>query len=82
MVQLLGDELTFQRSYMARLKYVYDNPVRHRLVRNAADYPWCSASHLEKNAFRGFLKALARFKTDRLGIQECDPALPDDFELT
>jgi putative transposase len=27
-------------SYLARLRYVYENPVRHGLVRRARDYPW------------------------------------------
>ena len=31
-------ELTFERSYLARLHYVHQNPVRHGLVRKACDY--------------------------------------------
>jgi putative transposase len=35
--------LTFQRSYLARLNYVHQNPVKHGLVSVANQYPWCSA---------------------------------------
>jgi putative transposase len=31
--------LTYERSYLARLNYVHQNPVRHGLVTTAADYP-------------------------------------------
>jgi putative transposase len=36
-------KLTFQRSYLARLNYVHQNPVKHGLVLVANQYPWCSA---------------------------------------
>jgi putative transposase len=36
--------LTHQRSYYARLQYAAYNAVHHGLVRDAADYPWCSAA--------------------------------------
>jgi REP-associated tyrosine transposase len=34
--------LTYEKSYLARLRYVHENPVKHGLVENAADYPYCS----------------------------------------
>jgi putative transposase len=34
--------LTYEKSYNARLHYVHINPVRHGLVKNAEDYPFCS----------------------------------------
>ncbi len=34
--------LTDESSYLARLHYVYTNPVKHGLVRDALDYPSCS----------------------------------------
>jgi putative transposase len=36
--------ITFERSYLARLAYVHNNPVKHGLVVRAEDYPWCSAA--------------------------------------
>ena len=37
-------QLSYERSYYARLKYVYQNPCRHGLVPVASSYPWCSAA--------------------------------------
>jgi REP-associated tyrosine transposase len=34
--------LTYERSYLARLHYVHVNPVKHGLVNDAIDYPFCS----------------------------------------
>lgn len=34
--------LTYEKSYYARLHYVHINPVKHGLVQNAIDYPFCS----------------------------------------
>ena len=34
--------LTYEKSYLARLHYVHENPVKHGLVENAIDYPFCS----------------------------------------
>src|ERR1051326_740429 len=38
--------LTNQYSYLARLHYVHCNPVKHKLVPIANQYPWCSAAWL------------------------------------
>lgn len=34
--------LTYEKSYYARLRYVHENPVKHGLVQNEIDYPFCS----------------------------------------
>ena len=34
--------ITYEKSYLARLRYVHENPVKHGLVDNAMDYPFCS----------------------------------------
>ncbi len=62
--------LSFQRSYLARLHYVSQNPVRHGLVLRSEVYPWCSAGWLEKHATAGFRKTLASFKIDRLRVMD------------
>ncbi len=36
--------LTYEKSRLVRLNYVNNNAVKHGLVRNATDYPFCSAS--------------------------------------
>jgi len=34
--------LTYEKSYLARLHYIHENPVKHGLLENAIDYPFCS----------------------------------------
>jgi putative transposase len=34
--------LTHEKSYLARLHYVHMNPVKHGLIENVIDYPFCS----------------------------------------
>ena len=45
-------ELTFEKSYFARLNYVHQNPVKHGLVPVANQYPWCSAAWFENGPTR------------------------------
>ena len=71
--------LTFERSYFARLQYVNQNPVKHRIVRAAHLYPWCSASWMATKASRSFMKMLGTFKTDRLNIEDpFEPSVPEE----
>lgn len=65
--------LTHQASYLARLRYVHQNPVHHRLVAVATQYRWCSAAWFESNAPRSFVESVARFKTDKVKVW-------DDFD--
>ena len=65
--------ITHQTSYLARLRYVNENPVRHRLVDLANQYRWCSAAWFESHAPKSFVESVRRFKIDRLKIW-------DDFD--
>ncbi len=65
--------ITHQTSYLARLRYVNENAVHHRLLAVARDYRWCSAAWFETNAPASFVASVARFKTDKLNIE-------DDFD--
>jgi putative transposase len=65
--------LTHQRSYLARLNYVHQNAVKHGLVLTASQYPWCSASWFERSATPAMVKAIYRFRTDKISAA-------DDFE--
>ena len=67
-------QLTFERSYLARLNYTHQNPVKHGLVKRANDYPWCSARWFEKESSPAMVKAITRFKTDNVKV-------PDDYEV-
>ena len=71
--QFRDTELTFERSWLARLRYTHENAVKHGLVRVATDYPWCSASWFEKNASPSFVRSVRSFKIDRLNVV-------DDFD--
>ena len=60
--------LTFQRSYLARLNYVHQNPVKHGLVPVASQYPWCSARWFERMASAAQVKSIYRFKLDQVKV--------------
>jgi putative transposase len=66
-------QLTYQRSYLARLNYVHQNAVKHGLVPVANQYPWCSAAWFEREASPAMVKAIYRFKVDQVKVY-------DDFE--
>jgi len=72
MYEFWDTHLTFEKSWLARLNYVHQNPVKHSLVPLANQYPWCSAPWFETNARSGFVKSVYSFKTDRIRV-------PDDF---
>jgi putative transposase len=66
--------LSYQKSYLARLNYVHQNPVKHGLVPVANQYPWCSAAWFEHTASAAMVKSVYRFKIDRVSVH-------DDFEV-
>jgi putative transposase len=66
-------ELTYEKSYLARLNYVHQNPVKHGLVRVANQYRWCSAAWFERTATSAQVRTVYKFKTDQLKVL-------DDFE--
>jgi putative transposase len=61
-------ELTYERSYFARLNYVHQNPVRHRVAAVANQYRWCSAAWFERTASPAQVKTIYSFKTDRIRV--------------
>ncbi len=62
--------LTFEKSYLARLHYVIENPVKHGIVAKAADYPWCSAAWFSKHSTIAFQKTVSSFKIDQVKIED------------
>ncbi len=62
--------ITYQRSYLARLRYIHLNPVKHGLARDPLDYPWCSARRLENHAPRAFVATVNRLKVDQVRVHE------------
>jgi putative transposase len=65
--------LIYQKSYLTRLNYVHQNPVKHGLVPVASQYPWCSAAWFERSASAAMVKSIYRFKTNSVSVA-------DDFE--
>ncbi|MHB0858228.1 MAG: REP-associated tyrosine transposase [Anaerolineae bacterium] len=62
--------LTFERSYLARLNYVHQNPVRHGLASAASAYPWCSMRWFEEGADPAFQRRVRTLKTDRVAVRD------------
>ena len=70
--QFWDSRITFERSYLARLRYVHGNPVHHGVAENAENYKWCSAAWFARTAPGAFVKTVQGFKADQI-------AVPDDF---
>ncbi len=54
-------KLTHQHSYLARLNYVHQHAVKHKLVPVANQYPWCSAAWFERVASPAQVKTIYGF---------------------
>jgi putative transposase len=65
--------LTYEASYLARLNYVHQNPVKHGLVPSARLYRWCSADWFERTATPAQVATVAAMKIDRVNVH-------DDFD--
>jgi putative transposase len=63
-------KLTHQHSYLARLNYVHQNPVKHGLVPVASQYRWCSAAWFERMASPAQVNTIYRFKIDRVNMND------------
>ena len=62
--------ITYERSYLARLNYVHNNPVRHGLVEDAEQYPWCSFSWFSHNAELDYQRSVFSMPIDRISIRD------------
>jgi putative transposase len=67
-------QLTYEKSYLARLNYVHQNPVKHGLVPVANQYRWCSAAWFERTATPAQINTIYSFKIDRVSVL-------DEFEV-
>jgi putative transposase len=63
-------KLTFEKSYLARLNYVHQNAVKHKLVPVANQYPWCSAAWFERVATPAMVQTIYSFKTDQVNVED------------
>ncbi len=62
--------LTHERSYLARLNYVHQNPVKHGLTHDASQYPWCSMRWFLTSADSSFQQTVLSFKIDRVSVRD------------
>ena len=58
--------LTYERSYLARLHYVHMNPVKHGLVDDVLDYPYCSFKWFIEEADDDLQQQVFRQPIDRV----------------
>jgi putative transposase len=64
--------ITHSSSYFARLRYVMENPVKHRLVQEAERYPFCSAARFLATAEPALIRRVHSFGTDRVNVPDDD----------
>ena len=64
--------LTHQRSYLARLHYVHQNAVHHKLVALGSDWKWCSAAAFKKEVTPAWLKTITSFQYDEIAAKDHD----------
>jgi putative transposase len=64
--------LTHQRSYLARLHYVHQNAVHHKLVARGTDWKWCSAAAFKKAVTPAWLRTITSFRYDEIAAKDGD----------
>ncbi len=64
--------LTYQRSYLARLNYVHQNPKHHGLVPVASDWKWCSAATFKRSVTPAWVKTIASFHYEEIAKEDGD----------
>ena len=67
--QYWDTSLTNEGSYFARLKYVHENPQKHGVVQDAAEYPWSSMRWLLEQHDEGTARVLEA-KTDQVTMYD------------
>ncbi len=69
--QFWDSHITYQRSYLARLRYVHENPVHHGVVEEEAEeHAWCSARWFTREASNAFRRTVRSFKIDGLSVMD------------
>lgn len=60
--------ITYENSYLARLRYVHENPVKHGLVENAMDYPFCSFRWFTEKANEDLREQVLNQPIDKVNV--------------
>jgi putative transposase len=78
--QYWDSQITFEKSYFARLHYVHCNAEHHGLVPVATRYPWCSAGWFEREASPSLRKTILSMPYDRVKVFDPFTVRHSDFE--
>jgi len=60
--------ITYERSYLARMHYVHMNPVKHGLIDNALNYPFCSYKWFIEQGEDGLKKQVFDQPIDKVDV--------------
>ena len=60
--------ITYEKSYLTRLRYVHENPVKHGLVKNAMDYPFCSYKWFIEQSNDDFKEQVVNQPIDKVNV--------------
>jgi putative transposase len=71
------NKVTMQATHYAFLNYVHYNPIKHRLVKDATTYRWCSAGWFEKNNEAEHITKIKSFGSKSFGINNL--TIVDDY---
>ncbi len=66
--QYWDTHITYERSYLARIKYINRNPEHHGIVKRAEDYRWCSALWFFEKSHRSFYLTVENLKIDQVRV--------------
>jgi len=66
--QYWESKISFENSYLARLRYVHLNPVKHGLAQEPTAYKWSSAKWFELHAPQSLVKTVESFKVERVNV--------------
>lgn len=62
--------LTYEKSYLGRLHYIHVNPVKHGLVEEAINYPYCSYKWFVEQGDEILKEQVFNQPVDRLNIHD------------
>lgn len=68
--QFRDTQLTYEASWLARLRYTHENAVHHGLVADAEGYRWCSASWFASAGRASFVATVRAMKIDRVRVYD------------
>ena len=60
--------ITDENAYFARINYIHQNPVRHRLVSAAENYRWSSMRYFEDRVGIPLARAVRQIKIDKIKV--------------